>query len=105
MPIIIQEDFMNDLIEKTEARAEALLRPDLEELVRAANQRLSREPFHVRDLADAELWRAWYRYWRKRNISVVLQLGKDFYHHPGLKARFIGYDPNPKDGAAMYVNP
>ena len=92
---------MNELIEKKEA----FLSPDLEELVHAANQRPNKELFHVRDLVDPDIWRAWYLYWRKRNISVVLQLGKDFYNHPGRKARFIGYDPSHNDGAAMYVNP
>ena len=75
------------------------------ELVLAANRMESGKPFHVRDLVEEiAVWRAWYLYWYIQNISVVLQLGKKFYKHPELNATFIGYDPTPKDGAAMYVN-
>jgi len=90
--------------EKNEVPPEACLQPDLDELVRVANQWPIGKPFHVRDLMDSDIWRAWYLYWYVRNISKVLQLGKKFYRHPELNAKYIGKDPNPKDGAAMYVN-
>ena len=85
--------------------ADDYLQLDLDELIREANNRPSGEPFHVRDLVDPAVWRAWYTYWDERNISVVLHLGKKFSSHPRLKADFKEYDPNPNDGAAVYMNP
>jgi hypothetical protein len=75
------------------------------EFVIKANSMEPGKRFHLRDLVDHAVWRAWYLYWKMRNISVVLQLGKKFYQHPELNARFVEYDPDPNDGAAVYVNP
>jgi hypothetical protein len=96
---------MKVFIEQSELSRKAHLQPNLDELVHVANQWPINVSFHLRNLVEEdELWRAWYSYWHERDISKVLILGREFYRHPDLKAKYIGKDPNPKDGAAMYIN-
>jgi hypothetical protein len=64
---------MKNSSNQNEVRTETYLQPDLNELVRVANQKPSGVIFHVRDLTDFGLWRTWYLYWYEHNISVVLQ--------------------------------
>ena len=59
--------------------------------------------FHLRDLflEKPDVWLSW----KKVNMPVVLWIGKMYNKYLGRKAIFKGLDPNPNDGAAVYVNP
>ena len=72
----------------------------LDSLLRIANDQNPGEPFFIRCLVPEYIWRDW----KKKNIGVVLWLGKRFYEHPERKAIFKCIYPAEKYGAALYVN-
>jgi len=60
--------------------------------------------FHVRELADADpdVWVSWKHYLHHRDPSIYLLIGKKFYEQ-ATQAKFMHYDSNPADRAAVYT--